>query len=470
MASPGDTDPVFWLNGPPGTGKSSIAKTIAENSEHDLTLAASFFFTRDKKVTAPKHVFPTIAYQILSNNIVQHTRFPKLNDNGQIHDKPSLPIQANELLKCPLELPFNDPSRRPAPMIVVIDTADGITDEKDKHDIWLVLSLIAFLGSFLTTGKYIPLRFFVTSAPEDNIENCFKGIPSEHTYRQHTLTLDGAQADVYVFLQDRMKGYLSDSQIEKFAAQSGGLFVHAAVVARFFTSTGGRTTAQRLAALEQNPSVLLKRDTPLDRLYSQVLQIPDYLDPDKSTRLLVHRIILLHAPLPSSAIERLFRLFDNECQGALETLRSVFHLEDGKPVDTYHASFRAYILSQEHDPRYIVNPPVIHADIVQFCLQLITESKGENSSIVQVGIIKGKKDALHYACCYWQLHLAEAFFNPYLAEALAEFGNKALYFWLEAYIYLKDAGDAILSLQSVREWMVSAFPSLHDDLPIVFST
>jgi hypothetical protein len=466
MASPGGTDPVFWLNGPPGIGKSSIAKTVAENSERDLTLAASFFFTRNKEVTSPKHVFPTIAHQMLSNNIVQHTNFPKLNDSVQNQDETYLPIQANELLKCPLELPFTDTPRRLAPMIVVIDTVDGVTEEKDKHEVWLVLSLIASLGSLLSNGKYVPLRFLITSVPGNNIENCFKGIPSEHTYRQHALTPDEAQADVYVFLQDKLEGFLSDSQIQKLAVQSGGLFVYATVVARFFTSAGGRTTAQRLAALERDTSVLLKRDTPLDRLYNQVLQTSDYLDVDKPTRLLVHRILLLQEPLPSLAIERLFHLYDNECQGALETLRSVLRVEDGKPVDVFHASFRDYILSQEHDPRYTVDPPVIYADIAQFCLQLITESKGANNSIAQAGIIKGKKDALHYACCYWQVHLTAAFFNPYLAEALAEFGNEALYFWLEAYIFLKDAGDAILSLQSITEWAVSAFPFVYDSFPI----
>ena len=42
-----DKPPVYWLNGLAGTGKTTIAKTIAERTFADGRLGASFFCSRD---------------------------------------------------------------------------------------------------------------------------------------------------------------------------------------------------------------------------------------------------------------------------------------------------------------------------------------------------------------------------------------------------------------------------------------
>jgi gluconate kinase len=42
-----DKSPVFWLNGLAGTGKSTIAQTIAERVFAEGQLGASFFCSRD---------------------------------------------------------------------------------------------------------------------------------------------------------------------------------------------------------------------------------------------------------------------------------------------------------------------------------------------------------------------------------------------------------------------------------------
>jgi hypothetical protein len=455
IESPTDTTPIFWLNGPPGIGKSSIAKSVAVESESRGRLAASFFFTGSKEVTSPKHVFPTIAYQIHSDGIVGNTKFAKLQGNPHIHDRLSLPRQACELLEQPLERSPNDTSERPSPKIVIIDAADECTDDEDKNEVRCVLSLIASLGDRLTADNFIPVRFLIASAQEEYIENCLKGADSKHTYREHTLTLDEAKADVAAFLTDNLKGQgLSDSQIQKISAQSGGLFVHAATVQRFFTSKDGLTTEERLEALDKDPRVLLKQDTPLGILYYKILCVSGYFDfeSDKptSTQQLVHKILLLYDPLPSSAIERLFRLLQGKCQAALEKLRSVIHVNGDEPVDTYHASFRDYVLNHEYDPRCTVDPSLLHAEIAWFCLTNLNEAMTE-----QLKFSKEQKDAVHYSCRYWALHLKKASPSQNLVEVLVKFGGSALYFWLEGYISLNDNGDAISSLHSVVEWAVS---------------
>src|ERR1700688_3003255 len=59
------TPPVYWLNGLAGTGKTTIAQTIAERTFADGQLGASFFCSRDYQDRRNLHlIFPTIAVQL----------------------------------------------------------------------------------------------------------------------------------------------------------------------------------------------------------------------------------------------------------------------------------------------------------------------------------------------------------------------------------------------------------------------
>ena len=58
---------VFWINGPgsAGTGKTTIAFTVARELHLQKKLGASFFCARDiAECSNPKLIFPTIAYQL----------------------------------------------------------------------------------------------------------------------------------------------------------------------------------------------------------------------------------------------------------------------------------------------------------------------------------------------------------------------------------------------------------------------
>jgi len=55
--------PLFWMKGPAGVGKTTIAQTCTEKLRHQKKLAAAFFFSisgRDKS----EKFFPSIAYQL----------------------------------------------------------------------------------------------------------------------------------------------------------------------------------------------------------------------------------------------------------------------------------------------------------------------------------------------------------------------------------------------------------------------
>src|SRR5436190_22650210 len=60
-----DGHPVCWLHGPAGSGKSTIAHTLAQQYDKRYGLAFSFFFSRRNidRSDATKF-FPTFAYQL----------------------------------------------------------------------------------------------------------------------------------------------------------------------------------------------------------------------------------------------------------------------------------------------------------------------------------------------------------------------------------------------------------------------
>ena len=56
---------IYWLNGLAGTGKTTIAYTVAERCHEEGILGASFFCSRsDSDCNNPSMIFTTIAYQL----------------------------------------------------------------------------------------------------------------------------------------------------------------------------------------------------------------------------------------------------------------------------------------------------------------------------------------------------------------------------------------------------------------------
>ena len=95
--------PVYWLNGLAGTGKSTIAQTIAERVFADGRLGASFFCSRDFKDRRNLHyIFPTLAFQLAQKYLeIRSILVPLLQSNPDIvHD--SLYNQMEMLIVEPL--------------------------------------------------------------------------------------------------------------------------------------------------------------------------------------------------------------------------------------------------------------------------------------------------------------------------------------------------------------------------------
>ena len=141
------------MNGLAGTGKSTIAQTVAERVFADGRLGASFFCSRDFKDRRNLHyIFPTFAFQLAQ----KHPEFrsilvPLLQSNPDIvHD--SLYNQMEMLVVEPL-------SSSNISTVIIVDALDEYVDEEPQSAILSVMGrLVEGIPNvkFLITGRSEP--------------------------------------------------------------------------------------------------------------------------------------------------------------------------------------------------------------------------------------------------------------------------------------------------------------------------
>lgn len=165
----GDERPsILWLNGIAGTGKSTIARTVARTHYDRGDLGASFFFSRRSgHIGCADTLFTTLASQ-MGTNIPALRRYISETileaPNIAAH---SLRDQWDKLILEPLEKLDRTSDARF--IMIVIDALDECESERD---IRVVLRLLA-TNSML---KNIKLRIFLKSRPELAIRSSFSQI------------------------------------------------------------------------------------------------------------------------------------------------------------------------------------------------------------------------------------------------------------------------------------------------------
>ena len=149
---------IFWLNGLAGTGKSTIARTVARRYFEQKRLGASFFFSRGGgDVGHAGKLFTSIAMQ-LAYNAPSFGRYISEAAEEQIDiANHSLRDQWRQLVLCPLSR--LDKRLSPSSYLLIVDALD----ECDNEDhIRTILQLLAEARSLTT----VRLRVFLTSRPE----------------------------------------------------------------------------------------------------------------------------------------------------------------------------------------------------------------------------------------------------------------------------------------------------------------
>jgi ABC-type dipeptide/oligopeptide/nickel transport system ATPase component len=467
---------MFWLSGMAGTGKSTIARTVARSLKEDGTLGASFFFKRDRvdRATAAKF-FPSIVKQLA-------VRIPQMIAGIQkaIEDDPAianktLPEQFDRLMLQPLLA--IDPGQAVSSTVVVIDALDEC---EPTEDVKFILNSLAKV----ITATSIPIRFFLTSRPEQPIRLKLEQIGKR--YYQHTplhkVHDDMTKHDITLYLKEKFSeiqqnpehslppAWPGDDQIEILAARAAPLFIFAATVYRFVADSGF-DPEERLQEFLTNSS-----GSKLDRTYRPVLK--QLLADDKSERekliaefqKIIGVIILLADPLSVSSLAELLELHTSKIFLRLRSFHSVLIIPSdfNSPIRTFHSSFHDYLLDEEtrndtEISQFWVDKGEKHELITRQCLNVMGRylkknicglpSYGSNrTEIDPASIARFLPPALQYACHYWVYHLNRSSAPARILDQALLFLKEHFLHWLESMSILGLMSGTLDAVDTLIKW------------------
>ncbi|TFK62568.1 hypothetical protein BDN72DRAFT_931990, partial [Pluteus cervinus] len=126
-------EPVFWLHGPAGTGKSTVAATVASQLERDGRLAAFYTCRRDQKTLGnPLQLLRNICYRLAMVHRPFGQQIATVIENdphfGSGGDTISSLFQ--KLFIKPLDMLTTEPSL--VPLVIVIDALDECGEKLDR--------------------------------------------------------------------------------------------------------------------------------------------------------------------------------------------------------------------------------------------------------------------------------------------------------------------------------------------------
>lgn len=452
---------IYWLCGMLGTGKSTVARTIALEFSQQERLGASFFFSKDREDLRNTSKFvSTIAYQLAKLSPTIRLAISKEKKKDRFVEKLSMRMQWDRLIHKPLSLLKS----RPQTIVVVIDALD----ECAAPDIETLLEL------FVDAKKLqnVDLRILLTSRPEDHIRNCFLKL-SEEVEQPLLDNVDTTDSDISVLIRHELTDlhryrqgldahWLGEENIGLLTQRAARLFIYATMTCRYIKGLDGdtaTTTAERLSR------VLRDKDfDSLDDMYSYILTQAikglekDVLQLSEQFRLILGLILVLLEPMPVTALGEMCekRLELEIVCARLNSLRSVLVVpESGNaPVRIFHPSFRDFLLQRRcKDSRLWIDEKEAHRNLFHSCIRLMssdleTRLKRDICDIGYPGIkiyeinrnkIKSRlQNHTRYACRYWVGHLEKVESSQRREVELCDNGTvhkflqENLLHWLEA--------------------------------------
>ena len=472
-----DGPPVYWLNGLAGTGKTTIAQTIAERTFADGQLGASFFCSRDFEDRSNlQFIFPTLAVQLARAYPEFRSIFVPLVESDPDIARESLYGQMSKLIVQPLV-------KSAVSTVIVIDALDECKDEEPAS------AILCILGQFV---KNIPkVKFFVTGRPEPRIREGFR-IPLlakvTDVFVLHEVDPSQVNDDVRLFLthgfselknrRGGLDGWPTEEQLDLLCERAAGLFVYAMATIRCIDQKNKNPKKQLDRLLQSLKSgfegrTKLRGNMTLDSLYMSILREAfgdDDPEDAPKVRSALGAVVLSANPLSPCTIATLLGLDAEDVFPLLSSMHSllVFKEDPNSTVRAFHRSFPDYIIDPVRctDPRFLICPPDQHAELLVGCLKLMNQGLEQNMCKLPGGAMNLEVDdleertgkyidrALQYACKSWHKHLVDMIPTQIMkiTPILHQFLEKKFVFWLEVLSVLGAAREAVDALESTAKW------------------
>lgn len=475
--------PIFWLCGKAGTGKSTVARSVAHKLEEKGLHGATFFFKRGQTDrTHSNLLIPTIVSQ-LADTIpeIRHPIAGALDRDSLLCHK-NMRSQFHKLMSQPLQQAQWD-SISSAGIILVIDALDECDNGEDMKSFLLLVSRVQ-------TETIVPLRTFVTSRPELPIELGFKDMPGNlhHEVRLEEVQSTTIKRDIRIFYESQLHdirensalygdelpcNWPSDGSINFLVEQTAPLFILASTICRYISADPLKNLAMIMQHGRINPSIGLQTTyLPILESISGETNGSQRKQKLVDFKNVVGSIILLLDPLSASALTKLLGVRVGEIGRVLRPLHSVLSIPraaDGRfdynaPITVFHQSFADYLIDPELDldNPFMIDVAGTHDMLGLRCIRLLeagclredicgVSHPGIRRQSVTASIIgTALPDDIIYCCRHWHWHFIRSG-RPIEDEgSVHQFLRKHLLHWMEALGWLGNMSDVFRSLEDLR--------------------
>jgi len=486
-----DTPNVYWLFGHGGSGKSTIAYTIARRfefagSSDTIILGGNFFCSRQFEETRlSKYIIRTIVYHLalkckpFSDVLSRSGRLDTITQNcrTQLDGLFFGPWQESEAAR------LADTST-PVHYLIVIDALDEI-DGTGGSD------FLRDLVDAINNQKGLTgLKFFVTSRSDQGLLTHVKSLERKQLYRLQDVKEEEARADVATYLNASFPHFVGRLEMDQLVAQAAGLFIYAATVVKLLTGLQPRDQKNffnKLFATSDPALSLRDPDFLLNQLYHQILlDAFGKLREDELAcrRLLLYTFLCAREPLSTSAAASLLFPEDPEetdpvfsytpiANEVFNCLHSVLYVEHDK-VLSYHKSFSDFIFDHARSGEFWCNKATHHQHLTNSCFRVMEGLRFNIANIPSsfifdcdnhtlVGEVEQNiSSALRYSCQNWDHHLSGTKSTPHdpLHNTLSEFLQIRALFWIEVMNLLDSRGCCYPMLQTAHKWVIESKASV----------
>ena len=463
-----DGKQIFWLSGMAGTGKSTIARTVAQSFADQGRLGASFFFKKGEgdRGNASK-LFTTLAVDLMAHIPELKSEIRKAIDTEPAITEKALKDQFVKLIRQPLT-EINRTSLRDMRFVVVIDALDECEREEDIRAILWLLEQIKDI-------KPVSLQVFVTSRPELPIRLGFKQM-SDGTYRNlilHDVPRTTIERDITLFLKYELArireqrslnaSWPEEGHIQTLVNMAVPLFIFAATVCRFLGEANGIPGRRLDDILKYDAEDISKQDVTYLPIMDQLFNGYGEREKEKLSlefRNIVGSIVVLETPLSIMSLASLLGVPQEDIRCRLDTLHSVLSIptDERLPVRLLHLSFRDFLLDSQKRGKspFWVDKSEAHQKLATRCLQLLSSSKGLKQNMCKLsspGSLRNETDKqlldetlpaeLRYACRYWVHHLQQSKWQICDDKQVHVFLRNYILYWLEAMSLIGETSETI---------------------------
>jgi hypothetical protein len=481
-----ESQSVYWLFGQAGSGKSTIAYTIARrfefasDADDTIVLGGNFFCSRQFEETRfATRIIRTIVYHLALRCKAFANALTRSGNLDTVHH--NVRAQLESLLIEPWKQARLAEPSNPPHFLVVIDALDEIDGQGGSV---FLRDLLEVVNKHCLRG----LKFFATSRPDPDLVTHLRSFEDKQFYHLEQVPMGEAQADITTYLNANLLHFADRPEMEKLVAQAAGLFIYAATVVKYLAEYEPLEQKERLDKLPFVSDSVIPRtseeETPLlDALYLQVLS--DALRRFRGASF-AHRLDILHTFLCSAertstyvVTELLFPSDENETNPAfsytkvansvLARLHAVLYTEKNK-VFSYHKSFTDFMFDRNRAKEFWCDQAKHHRLLTGHCFRVmdarlkfnianITSSflLDRDNSALPDAVEQNIPPILSYSCRNWDYHLSAvtATDSDAIRRTLAEFLQLRVLFWIEAMNLLGSRGLCDQMLKRARKWVTN---------------